>query len=129
MIIYLQVETTNQTILFKYEEIIKFHFLVFHSISISDFLIYCSSMASQISSFPLNTGANIPSLGLGTWQATEGLLTNAIPAALKVLSYIFFNFYFFSSYFLSSGMPISAFLLLLLPFFIFIFNLNHTSTR
>ncbi|KAE8649541.1 aldo-keto reductase family 4 member C10 [Cucumis sativus] len=41
-------------------------------------------MASQISSFPLNTGANIPSLGLGTWQATEGLLTNAISAALKI---------------------------------------------
>ncbi|KAL0545129.1 hypothetical protein IC582_020273 [Cucumis melo] len=41
-------------------------------------------MASHISFFPLNTGANIPSLGLGTWQATDALLINAIATALKI---------------------------------------------
>uniref|UniRef100_A0A9I9E4P3 Uncharacterized protein n=1 Tax=Cucumis melo TaxID=3656 RepID=A0A9I9E4P3_CUCME len=51
--------------------------------TLQNFLLYCSSMASQISFFPLNTGANIPSLRLGTWQATDGLLTNAIVVAVK----------------------------------------------
>ncbi|KAL4039228.1 hypothetical protein IC575_002877 [Cucumis melo] len=41
-------------------------------------------MASQISFFPLNTGANIPSLGLGSWQATDGLLTNVTSAAVMI---------------------------------------------
>ncbi|XP_022143954.1 NADPH-dependent aldo-keto reductase, chloroplastic-like [Momordica charantia] len=41
-------------------------------------------MAAQISSFSLNTGAKIPSVGLGTWQASEGLVGNAVAAAIKI---------------------------------------------
>ncbi|XP_011653652.1 NADPH-dependent aldo-keto reductase, chloroplastic [Cucumis sativus] len=40
-------------------------------------------MASPISFFQLNTGAKIPSVGLGTWQAAEGLVGNAVAAAVK----------------------------------------------
>ncbi|KAG7027352.1 NADPH-dependent aldo-keto reductase, chloroplastic [Cucurbita argyrosperma subsp. argyrosperma] len=41
-------------------------------------------MATQISFFQLNTGAKIPSVGLGTWQAPEGLVANAVAAAVKI---------------------------------------------
>ncbi|XP_022966626.1 NADPH-dependent aldo-keto reductase, chloroplastic-like [Cucurbita maxima] len=41
-------------------------------------------MATQISFFQLNTGAKIPSVGLGTWQAPEGLVSNAVAAAVKI---------------------------------------------
>ncbi|CAA6669408.1 unnamed protein product [Spirodela intermedia] len=34
--------------------------------------------------FALNTGAKIPSLGLGTWQADPGVVGNAVIAAVKV---------------------------------------------
>ncbi|KAA0045173.1 aldo-keto reductase family 4 member C9-like [Cucumis melo var. makuwa] len=40
-------------------------------------------MDSPISFFQLNTGAKIPSVGLGTWQAAEGLVGNAVAAAVK----------------------------------------------
>ncbi|XP_004142054.2 NADPH-dependent aldo-keto reductase, chloroplastic [Cucumis sativus] len=39
---------------------------------------------SQISFFTLNTAAKIPSVGLGTWQAAEGLVGNAVAAAIKI---------------------------------------------
>lgn len=41
-------------------------------------------MANSISFFELNTGAKIPSVGLGTWQSDPGLVGNAVAAAVKV---------------------------------------------
>ncbi|XP_047316460.1 NADPH-dependent aldo-keto reductase, chloroplastic-like [Impatiens glandulifera] len=41
-------------------------------------------MANGFESFVLNTGAKIPSLGLGTWQADPGLVGQAIAAAVKI---------------------------------------------
>ena len=35
------------------------------------------------SSFKLNTGASIPSVGLGTWQSKPGEVAAAVEAALK----------------------------------------------
>ena len=34
--------------------------------------------------FVLNTGAKIPSVGLGTWQADPGVVGNAVYTAVKV---------------------------------------------
>ncbi|CAN6715699.1 unnamed protein product [Malus baccata var. baccata] len=42
----------------------------------------------------LNTGAKIPSIGLGTWQASPGLVGEAVHAAIKVLSFHCFTHYF-----------------------------------
>ncbi|CAN8268106.1 unnamed protein product [Cochlearia groenlandica] len=41
-------------------------------------------MANEIESFELNTGAKIPSVGLGTWQASPGVVGNAVAAAIKI---------------------------------------------
>lgn len=49
--------------------------------------------------FELNTGAKIPSVGLGTWLAAPGVVYDAISTAVNV-SFFLFNFSFHS--FLSS---------------------------
>ncbi|WZZ81657.1 hypothetical protein YC2023_102229 [Brassica napus] len=41
-------------------------------------------MANDIGSFELNTGAKIPSVGLGTWQAAPGVVGDAVAAAVKI---------------------------------------------
>ncbi|CAI0427296.1 unnamed protein product [Linum tenue] len=41
-------------------------------------------MAKEIGFFELNTGAKMPSVGLGTWQAEPGLVGAAVEAAIKV---------------------------------------------
>lgn len=45
-------------------------------------------MAEEIRFFELNTGAKIPSVGLGTWQSDPGLVGNAVEAAVKVLHFV-----------------------------------------
>jgi len=46
--------------------------------------------------FDLNTGAKIPSVGLGTWKAPPGVVGDAVIAAVKVLS---LHFVFISSFY------------------------------
>ncbi|XP_058729217.1 NADPH-dependent aldo-keto reductase, chloroplastic-like [Vicia villosa] len=41
-------------------------------------------MATSIKYFQLNTGAKIPSVGLGTWQAEPGVVAKAITTAIQV---------------------------------------------
>lgn len=41
-------------------------------------------MVKAIPFFELNTGAKIPSVGLGTWRADPGVVADAVTAAIKV---------------------------------------------
>ncbi|XP_013626547.1 PREDICTED: aldo-keto reductase family 4 member C9-like isoform X1 [Brassica oleracea var. oleracea] len=41
-------------------------------------------MANPIKVFELNTGAKIPSVGLGTWQASPGVVGDAVTTAVKI---------------------------------------------
>uniref|UniRef100_A0A2P2J1I5 NADP-dependent oxidoreductase domain-containing protein n=1 Tax=Rhizophora mucronata TaxID=61149 RepID=A0A2P2J1I5_RHIMU len=41
-------------------------------------------MANEIRFFELNTGAKMPSVGLGTWQAEAGVVGAAVAAAIKI---------------------------------------------
>ncbi|KAM7464031.1 hypothetical protein LguiA_032152 [Lonicera macranthoides] len=41
-------------------------------------------MAKDIRFFELNTGAKIPSVGLGTWQSQPGLVGQAVASAIKI---------------------------------------------
>lgn len=47
-------------------------------------LLIALTMANEIGFFELNTGAKIPSIGLGTWQAAPGVVGDAVAAAVKV---------------------------------------------
>lgn len=51
-------------------------------------------MAKDIRFFELNTGAKIPSVGLGTWQSQPGLVGQAVASAIKVPPLPQFYFYF-----------------------------------
>ncbi|KAI4354562.1 hypothetical protein L6164_003412 [Bauhinia variegata] len=41
-------------------------------------------MATELGFFELNTGAKMPSLGLGTWQADPGVVADAVTTAVKI---------------------------------------------
>lgn len=41
-------------------------------------------MSTAVPSFRLNTGASIPSVGFGTWQADPGVVKDAVLTAIKV---------------------------------------------
>lgn len=41
-------------------------------------------MVHEILYFDLNTGAKIPSVGLGTWQSEPGVVGQAVETAIKV---------------------------------------------
>ncbi|KAI3985023.1 hypothetical protein MKX01_004791 [Papaver californicum] len=42
-------------------------------------------MAEELKFFELNTGAKIPSVGLGSWQSSPGLVADAVIAAIKLI--------------------------------------------
>lgn len=50
-------------------------------------------MADKIRSFELNTGAKIPSVGLGTYGAKHGVIQNTVVTAVKVTP--LFSFFLF----------------------------------
>lgn len=47
-------------------------------------------MADGIRFFELNTGAKIPSVGFGTWQADPDIVGEAVATAIKVFFFTFF---------------------------------------
>jgi hypothetical protein len=47
-------------------------------------------MADGIRFFELNTGAKIPSMGFGTWQADPGIVGEVVTTAIKVFFFTFF---------------------------------------
>lgn len=72
---------------------VKFLFLFHFSFSLSRcdskaFFLFSFknylTMSNDIQFFILNTGAKIPSVGLGTWQSDPGLVGQAVAAAIKV---------------------------------------------
>ena len=54
-------------------------------------------MLNAIGFFELNTGAKIPSVGLGTWQASPGVVGDAVAAAVKVHCICFRSLYMLRS--------------------------------
>jgi len=46
-------------------------------------------MAKLFQFFELNTGARIPSVGLGTWQAEPGIVAKAVTTAIQVSKTLF----------------------------------------
>jgi hypothetical protein len=49
-------------------------------------LVQVIILGPMATSFLLNTGATIPSVGLGTWHAEPGIVGDAVYAAVKVVS-------------------------------------------
>ncbi|KAK9266434.1 hypothetical protein L1049_021437 [Liquidambar formosana] len=49
----------------------------------SESAVFELKMAKDTQFFELNTGAKIPSVGLGTWQAAPGVVGDAVATALK----------------------------------------------
>lgn len=47
-------------------------------------------MAEAVGFFELNTGAKIPSVGLGTWSADPAVIVDAITTAVKVPIHLVF---------------------------------------
>lgn len=55
--------------------------------------------ATAIRFFELNTGAKIPSFGLGTWQSDPGVVADAVTTAIKVFASLqFFSFFLFKEF-------------------------------
>ncbi|MQM17527.1 hypothetical protein Taro_050498 [Colocasia esculenta] len=50
-------------------------------------------MAEEIGYFTLNTGAKIPSVGLGTWQSESGVVGDAIVRAVKGCGFRFTSYF------------------------------------
>ena len=57
--------------------------------------MFCEKMAKAIRFFELNTGAKMPSVGLGTWQAGPGVVGSAVTSAIQVLLLNCWLFFFF----------------------------------
>ncbi|PRQ43147.1 putative oxidoreductase [Rosa chinensis] len=62
----------------------RFTRFLFHSNRTFSFFFYLENMANAIRFFEMNTGAQIPAVGLGTWQAEPGVVGDAVTAAIKV---------------------------------------------
>ncbi|KAK9291230.1 hypothetical protein L1049_009418 [Liquidambar formosana] len=72
---------------FEQARLIKGYCLIYNATSYvifnSESALFELKMAKDTQFFELNTGAKIPSVGLGTWQAAPGVVGDAVATALK----------------------------------------------